>query len=242
MKIVLVGYGKMGQVVAQTIAETAGVELVAIVGKTPGADVYAELSAIDAPFDCLIDFSHHSNINKILSYVRERQTPIVICTTGFNPSQKSRIKAAATKAPIVYSQNMSIGVNVMLNAVRHISVALGDAFDVELIEAHHNLKEDAPSGTAEMLLSAINHVEDKTVTHGHYGHRKRWKNEIAVHAVRGGTIAGIHTVLFAGNDEMIEIKHTAFSKKIFAVGALQAARFVTRQPAGLYGMAEVLNQ
>jgi 4-hydroxy-tetrahydrodipicolinate reductase len=242
MKIVLTGYGKMGQMVAQTITETADTELVAIAGKTPDADVYAELAAIDAPFDCLIDFSHHSNIDKIVAYALRRQTPIVICTTGFNPSQEAQIKAAAEKIPVVYSQNMSIGVNVMLNAVRQISAALGDAFDVELIEAHHNLKEDAPSGTARMLLSAVNHAEDKTVVYGREGHRKRGKNEVAVHAVRGGTIAGIHTVLFAGDDEMIEIKHTALSKKIFAVGALQAARFVIRQSAGLYDMADVLHQ
>ena len=128
----------------------------------------------------------------------------------------------------------------MMNAVRSMSAALDNAFDVELIEAHHNLKEDAPSGTAKMLLSAIHHIEDKTVVYGREGHRKREKNEIAVHAVRGGTIAGVHTVLFAGADEIIEIKHTALSKKIFAVGALQAARFVIHQPPGLYGMTDVL--
>jgi 4-hydroxy-tetrahydrodipicolinate reductase len=240
MKIVLVGYGKMGQVVAQTIAETAGVELVAIAGKTPAADVYAELSALDAPFDCLIDFSHHSNIEKILPYALLHQTPVVICTTGFNPLQEEQIKAAAKKIPVVYAQNMSMGVNVMINAVRNMSAALGNSFDIELVEAHHNLKEDAPSGTAKMLLSAVSHIEDKTIVYGREGHRKRGQHEIAVHAIRGGTIAGIHTVLFAGDDEIIEIKHTALSKKIFATGALQAARFVIHQPPGLYGMTDVL--
>ncbi|MDR0581902.1 MAG: 4-hydroxy-tetrahydrodipicolinate reductase [Prevotellaceae bacterium] len=240
MKIVLVGYGKMGQVVAQTIAETTNVELTAIAGKMPDADVYAELSAIDAPFDCLIDFSHHSNIEKILRYALTHQKPLVICTTGFNASQEEQIKTAAKRLPIVYAQNMSMGVNVMMNAVRNMSAALGNAFDVELIEAHHNLKEDAPSGTAKMLLSAIHHMEDKTVVYGREGHRKREKNEIAVHAVRGGTIAGVHTVLFAGADEIIEIKHTALSKRIFADGAIRAAQFVVTQPAGLYGMTDVL--
>ncbi|MDR3184352.1 MAG: 4-hydroxy-tetrahydrodipicolinate reductase, partial [Prevotellaceae bacterium] len=194
----------------------------------------------DAPFDCLIDFSHHSNIEKILQYALPHQKPLVICTTGFNAVQEAQIKAAAEKLPVVYAQNMSVGVNVMMNAVKNISAALGNAFDVELIEAHHNLKEDAPSGTAKMLLSAINHIEDKTVVYGREGHRKREKNEIAVHAVRGGTIAGVHTVLFAGDDEIIEIKHTALSKKIFAMGALRAARFVVHQSPGLYGMTDVL--
>jgi 4-hydroxy-tetrahydrodipicolinate reductase len=135
---------------------------------------------------------------------------------------------------------MSLGVNVMLSAVRHMSAALGNAFDVELIEAHHNLKEDAPSGTAKMLLSALCETGGKNIVNGRSGLQKRTKNEIGVHAVRGGTIVGEHTVIFAGADEIIEIKHTALSKKIFAVGALQAARFVIHQSSGLYGMDDVL--
>ncbi|MDR2448884.1 MAG: 4-hydroxy-tetrahydrodipicolinate reductase [Prevotellaceae bacterium] len=239
LNIAIAGYGQMGRVLEQAAGESE-VKVTTIVGKTPDADVYAELSAIDTPFDCLIDFSHHSNIEKILQYALTHQKPLVVCTTGFTSSQEEQIKTAAKKLPIVYAQNMSMGINVMINAVRNMSAALGNAFDVELVEAHHNLKEDAPSGTAKMLLSAIHHIEDKTVVYGREGHRKRTKNEIGAHAVRGGTIAGVHTVLFAGDDEIIEIKHTALSKKIFATGALQAARFVIHQPPGLYGMTDVL--
>jgi 4-hydroxy-tetrahydrodipicolinate reductase len=239
--IVLVGYGKMGQVVAQLLSDTPDVNHAATVGKTPDADVYAELSATTQPFDAIIDFSHHSNIEKILRYAKERQKPLVICTTGFSPEQEEKITRAAEKIPIVYSQNMSIGINVMLDAVQRINDALGAAFDVELIEAHHNLKEDAPSGTAKMLLAALNH-HDNTLVYGREGYRRRTAGEIGVHAVRGGTIVGEHTVLFAGADEMLEVKHTALSKKIFAAGALRAVRFIVSQPAGLYRMADVLKQ
>ncbi|MDR0729523.1 MAG: 4-hydroxy-tetrahydrodipicolinate reductase [Prevotellaceae bacterium] len=240
LAIVIAGYGKMGHVMEEAIVDTPDTTVAAIVGKTPDADVYAELSSLCTAVDCLVDFSHHSNIEKILRYALTYQKPLVICTTGFTSSQEEQIKTAAEKCPIVYAHNTSMGINVMINAVRNMSAALGNAFDVELIEAHHNLKEDAPSGTAKMLLSAIHHMEDKTVVYGREGHRKREKNEIAVHAVRGGAIAGVHTVLFAGDDEIIEIKHTALSKKIFAAGALQAVRFVVHQPPGLYGMTDVL--
>jgi 4-hydroxy-tetrahydrodipicolinate reductase len=240
MNIVLIGYGKMGQVVEQLLHDTPGITLTAIVGKTPNADIDTELSAIDAAFDCIIDFSHHSNIEKILHYAQAKQKPVVICTTGFNPAQEAGIKTAAQKIPVVYSQNMSVGVNVMKDVVARISAALGDNFDIELIEKHHNLKEDAPSGTAKMLLSAIHGIDKKNIVNGRNGLQKRAKNDIGVHAVRGGTIVGEHTVIFAGIDEIIEIKHTALSKKIFAAGALRAAQFVVKQKAGLYSMKEVL--
>ncbi len=241
MHIILIGYGKMGQTVEQALQATPGFSLTNIVGKTPGADVYAELNANTAPVDCLIDFSHHSNIEKILQYALQNHKALVICTTGFNPLQVELIANAAAKIPIVYSQNMSLGVNVMVDAVRRMSAALGEGFDIEIIEKHHNLKEDAPSGTAKMLLSAVTGVEHKTVINGREGLRKRQPTDIGVHAVRGGTIVGEHTVLFAGNDEILEIKHTALSKKIFAAGALRAARFLSGKQPGLYTMADVLN-
>jgi 4-hydroxy-tetrahydrodipicolinate reductase len=240
MKITIVGYGKMGQVLEQAIAATAGAEVVAIVGKTPDADVYAELSAVSAAFDCIIDFSHHSNLEKVLRYAREKNKPLVLAVTGFSEAQQQQIRAAAATIPVVYSQNMSVGVNVLKDVVARISRALGDSFDIELIEKHHNLKEDAPSGTAKMLLSAVHGIDKKTIVNGRNGLQKRAKNEIGVHAMRGGTIVGEHTVVFAGNDEIIEIKHTALSKRIFADGAIRAAWFVAQQKAGLYSMEEVL--
>ncbi len=228
MNIILIGYGKMGQTLEQLAQSAAGIELSAVVGKAPGHDVYAELTAVN-------------NIEKILRYAQEQCKPVVICTTGFNIVEVGLITAAAKNIPIVYSQNMSLGVNVMVDAVRRMSAALGDDFDVELIEKHHNLKEDAPSGTAKMLLAAVNNVEHKTQVNGREGMKKRAKNDIGVHAVRGGTIVGEHTVIFAGNDEILEIKHTALSKKIFAAGALRAAAFLAGKNTGLYTMADVLN-
>ncbi|MDR3133493.1 MAG: 4-hydroxy-tetrahydrodipicolinate reductase [Prevotellaceae bacterium] len=239
-KIALIGYGKMGRVLEQA-AQESGVEVAAIAGKLPGDDVYAELSATKAAFDCLIDFSHHSNIDRVLQYAQEHRMPAVIAVTGFSEAQQKQIQAAATVIPVVFSQNMSVGICVLKDAVARISRALGDRFDIELIEKHHNLKEDAPSGTAKMLLSALCGTAGKTIVNGRSGLQKRAKNEIGVHAVRGGTIVGEHSVIFAGADEIIEIKHTALSKRIFADGALRAARFAVTQPAGLYGMDDVLH-
>ncbi len=239
MKIIIVGYGKMGHVLEQAARES-GVEVAAIVGREPGTDVYAELSVISAPFDCIIDFSHVGNIEKVLRYAQEHTKPVVICTTGFSEGQQNLIRDTAAKTPVVYSGNMSIGVNVLMDVVNRISAALGDSFDIELIEKHHNLKEDAPSGTAKMLLSAVHDIDKKTIVNGREGMRRRTKNEIGVHAVRGGTIVGEHSVIFAGNDEIIEIKHTALSKRIFAEGALRAAAFVTGLQPALYRMSDVL--
>ena len=241
MKIVIIGYGKMGRVLEQT-AQNNAIEVAAIVGKTPEDDVYAELSAIDKTFDCLIDFSHHNNIEKVLSFAEENRKPLVIAVTGLNETQQKQLQATAMHIPVVYSQNMSIGINVLKNLAAYLSKTLGDSFDIELIEKHHNLKEDAPSGTATMLLTAIHNAASANIVHGRKGMQKRTKGEIGVHALRGGTIVGEHSVIFAGNDEVIEIKHTALSKRIFADGALRAAQFVIRQTAGLYGMEDVLKE
>ncbi|MDR1680987.1 MAG: 4-hydroxy-tetrahydrodipicolinate reductase [Prevotellaceae bacterium] len=238
--LVIIGYGTMGHVLEETIANTPDVQLAAIVGKTPDADVYAELSAIDAPFDCLVDFSHYSNIDRVLRYALEKNKPLVMAVTGFDDAQRKEIETAATRIPIVFAQNLSIGVNVLQDVIAHISRVLHEGFDIELIEKHHNRKEDAPSGTAKMWLSAIYDGDKKRTVNGRSGLQRREAGEIGVHAVRGGSIAGEHTILFAGDDEIIEIKHTALSKRIFAAGALQAACFVTGRPAGLYGMADVL--
>jgi 4-hydroxy-tetrahydrodipicolinate reductase len=177
----------------------------------------------------------------VLRYAQEKHKPLVIAVTGFSEAQQEQIYAAAANIPIVYSQNMSVGVKVLKDVVARVSKALGDSFDIELIEKHHNRKEDAPSGTAKMLLAAINGIENKTIVNGRSGMQKRAANEIGVHAIRGGTIVGEHSVIFAGGDEIIEIKHTALSKRIFADGALRAAKFVVRQKPGLYNMSEVLD-
>ncbi len=230
----------MGHTLEQA-AQESEVAVAAIVGRTPAADVYAELLAVDQPFDCIVDFSHRSNTEKILRAARELRKPVVVAVTGLPEAQQEQLHAAAAAIPVVYSQNMSAGINALRDIVGHLSKALGGDYDIELIEKHHNLKEDAPSGTAQLLLSAIDGIGSKTVVNGRHGLNKRAKNEIGVHAVRGGTIAGEHSIIFAGPDEIIEIKHTALSKRIFAEGALRATRFIITQKPGLYNMQDVMN-
>ena len=239
MKIAIVGYGKMGRVLEQVIHESDEHTAV-VVGKEIDSDVYLELLANCTDADCVIDFSHISKMEDVLLFARENTKPLVVCTTGLNENQEFSLQNSAKKIPIVYAQNMSVGINVLLDVVRRVSAALGNNFDIELIEKHHNLKEDAPSGTATMLLSAIDGINEKTIVNGRKGFQKRAKNEIGVHAVRGGTIVGEHSIIFAGNDEIIEIKHTALSKRIFAEGALRAACFIVKQKSGLYNMKDVL--
>lgn len=241
MNVVIIGYGKMGRILEQAVNATASLNLLAVVGKNANDNVYEQLQAIETKIDCIIDFSHFSNIKNILSYSAKTCTPVVICTTGFDNEQILLIKKTANIIPIVYSANMSIGVAILTKVIKDINSALGGAFDIEIIEKHHSSKEDAPSGTAKMLLEAI--VEDNyqyDLIHGRKGLKKRGQNEIGVHAVRGGTIVGEHTVLFAGNDEMIEVKHTALSKRIFAEGAIKAVLFLATAKAGLYDINDVL--
>ncbi|MDR0667936.1 MAG: 4-hydroxy-tetrahydrodipicolinate reductase [Prevotellaceae bacterium] len=240
LAVAIVGYGKMGRALEATIADTPDTQTVAIVGKTPEADVYAELSAIRATIDCLVDFSHHSNIDRVLRYAQENNKPLVMAVTGFNEAQQRQIASAAARIPIVYAQNMSTGVNVLKNVIAYVGRTLGEDFDIEIIEKHHNQKEDAPSGTTTYWLSAIDDSAAKHAVYGRKGLHRRAANEIGVHSVRGGTIVGEHTILFAGPDEIIELKHTALSKRVFAGGAVRAARFAVTQRPGLYGMDDVL--
>lgn len=240
LAMAIVGYGKMGRALEDAIADTPETQVAAIVGKTPEADVYVELSAVRATINCLVDFSHHSNIDRVLRYAQEHNKPLVMGVTGFSEAQRRQIEAAAARIPIVYAQNMSTGVNILKNVIAYVSRTLGDEFDIEIIEKHHNRKEDAPSGTAAYWLSAIRDGAAKCAVYGRQGLRRRAAGEIGVHSVRGGSIVGEHTILFAGPDEIIELKHTALSKRVFAAGAVRAARFAVTQRPGLYGMDDVL--
>ena len=172
-------------------------------------------------------------------FCRAHNCPAVIATTGFNAEQIAQIEALGADVPVVFSANYSLGVNVMKRVIAEITPILEDAFDIEIVEKHHNKKLDSPSGTAKMLLAAAD--PDGAYDHifGREGNRKRGK-EIGIHAVRGGTIAGEHTVIYAGEDEIIEVKHTAGSKKIFAAGALKAAQFAAEAESGFYTMENVL--
>lgn len=219
MKIGLVGYGKTGQMVKQAIDESSDMQCVGIIS----SKFLKDLSDINEKTDVIIDFSHPSNLDMIMEYAERNPVALVLGTTGYSPEQIGKIEALAESVPVVYTANFSLGITIFQQVLKRITPVLRDKFDIELIEKHHRRKLDAPSGTAKMLLSALE--DDK---------------EIGIHSVRAGTIAGEHTVLFAGDDEILEITHRAGSNKIFATGAILAAQFAVWQSPGLYDMNDVL--
>ena len=239
MNIVIVGYGAMGERLVHRIGNIEGVSLVGVIDnqKNFGLSSFDELQTIP---DVIIDFSHPSNLKSMIDYAVTNKVALMIATTGLSSQENMEIKAASKLIPIVQTANTSLGVNIVLEVLQRITPAL-EEFDIEVIEKHHNQKIDAPSGTAKMLVSEIQSSSSKReVVHGREGLSKRTKNEIGVHAVRGGTIAGEHTVIYAGEDEIIEIKHTALSKEVFVTGALKAAMFLNGATPGLYSMKDVL--
>lgn len=192
--------------------------------------------------DIIIDFSHFSRIPNMLNFAVNNNIPIVICTTGYDDKILSQIKEASSKIPILLSSNTSIGINLMNDLVSKMAENL-NGFDIEIIETHHNKKVDSPSGTAKTLFNAINQtLENKmNLINGREGNHKRDKNEIGMHSIRGGSVVGEHRVIFYGDDEAIEIKHSAMSKKIFVYGAIKAAKFLIGKNPNLYGMKDVLS-
>ena len=203
---------------------------------------YKDLKEIDNKIDGIIDFSHFSLTEEILNYAIEINSPLVIATTGHTDEQKLKIEEASKRIAILKATNTSLGVNIMNQIVSYATKLLAD-FDIELIEKHHNRKIDAPSGTAVTLLEVINESlsEKKNFVYGREGNKKREKNEIGVHAIRAGNIVGEHTVIFSSGDEIIEIKHEALSRKIFADGAVKAILSLINKPSGLYLMKDILN-
>ena len=192
--------------------------------------------------DIIIDFSHFSRIPNMLNFAVNNNIPIVICTTGYDDKILSQIKEASPKIPILLSSNTSIGINLMNDLVSKMAENL-NGFDIEIIETHHNKKVDSPSGTAKTLFNAVNQtLENKmNLINGREGNHKRDKNEIGMHSIRGGSVVGEHRVIFYGDDEAIEIKHSAMSKKIFVYGAIKAAKFLIGKKPNLYGMKDVLS-
>lgn len=235
MNAAILGAGAMGHVLAQNIEEQEDARLAGIIEPRKGE----RLHDLEGPVDVVIDFSNPENLEMLMDFCIARSCPAVIATTGFNLEQQQMITDMAQQVPVVFSANFSLGITVMKRILSEIAPILEDSFDMEVIEKHHNKKLDSPSGTAKMLVEAINSQGKYEEVHGREGNRKRGK-EIGIHAVRGGTIAGEHDVIFAGEDEILEIKHTAGSKKIFAAGAIKAARFAKTAGPGLYNMEDVL--
>ena len=236
MNIILCGYGKMGVMLEGLALQSEDMNILGVVH--PG--LYE--SALDVPgqADVIIDFSYPGNLSDILERAKRDDAAVVIGTTGFSEAQLSEIREASASLRIMHSSNYSIGVAVLKRAVAMVAPALKDSFDIEIVETHHNQKVDAPSGTARMLLKAVDPDDSFDHVYGREGVTGARGHEIGIHALRGGTVAGEHSVFFFGPDESLEFRHSAASRKIFAVGAMRAARFVVNQPAGLYNMDHVL--
>ncbi len=243
--------GKMGRAVTNSVNDTEGCEIIA------GIDIFTEerygypvfespaliTDDITKKIDVIIDFSNPSVLSGLLEYAVKNSIPAVICTTGLNDSQINLIKTASEKIPVFFSANMSLGVNLVCELAKKAAAVLGEAYDIEIIEMHHNQKIDAPSGTALMIADSIKNELDDDIKYEYDRHSKREKRtnkEIGIHAVRGGTITGEHEVIFAGHDEIIKISHSARSKELFATGAVNAAKFIIGKPAGLYNMTDML--
>ncbi|MBO5354763.1 MAG: 4-hydroxy-tetrahydrodipicolinate reductase [Clostridia bacterium] len=245
LNIMLCGCGgRMGAAVIAA-AKEAGDRIVAGVDINPAADspfpIFTSPDEFQGRADVIVDFSHHSALQGLLAYATKNATPIVVCTTGHTEEELAAMKEAATTVPVFFSRNMSLGINLLIALCRRAAATLGDAFDIEIIEKHHNQKLDAPSGTALMIADAISEEKEHPYVYDRHAERRaRAKGEIGLHAVRGGTIVGEHEVMFCGKDEVITLSHSAASREVFATGALRAAHFMTGKPAGLYNMDHVV--
>ena len=237
--------GFMGRVIADTVKKNDDLEVVCGFDiKQDEASMFPVYSSPDdfkGSADVIIDFSHPSSFDGILKYAVDTNTPIVFATTGLSDEQKAKMKEASAKTAIFYSANMSLGISVITALAKRAAEILGKDFDIEIIEKHHHRKLDAPSGTALAIAEELNENDDFEFVYDRHSVRKaRDPKEIGIHSVRGGPIVGEHTVLFAGNDEVIEIKHSANSREIFATGAIAAARFLKGKPSGMYSMKDIV--
>ena len=239
--------GKMGGFVASAAENDSEISIVAGVDKVNSGEkfpVFSSFSDINVDADIIIDFSNVALLDSMLDYALSQNIPLVIATTGYTEEQTGKIKKASEKIPVFFTFNMSVGVNLIAALAKKAASILGDGFDIEIIEQHHNQKIDAPSGTAIMLANAVNSVFGDSLNYEYDRHsvrRKRPKNEIGIHSVRGGTIVGKHDVIFAGHDEVITISHEAQSKEVFAVGAVRAAKFIYGKNPGLYDMNSIMS-
>lgn len=241
--------GAMGHAVAALAAAREDCRIAAGIDAAVSDNTAADFPVFSSPDACtvrkgvIVDFSHPSAIIDLLHFAVENSLPAVICTTGLGEEQIAALHEAAEKIPVFFSANMSLGVNLMAALCEKAAMVLGDQYDIEIIEKHHNKKLDAPSGTALMLADRISSVlceKPQYVYDRHSERRRRRKNEIGLHAVRGGTIVGEHDVIFAGVDEVITISHSAASKQVFAAGALSAACFISGEKSGLYDMRDLV--
>lgn len=247
LKILVCGIGgKMGANIVDLLKDDGEAHVVCGVDlHTPencNMPVYTSFSDVKQPVDVIIDFSSPAVLNGELEYAIKNKIPAVLATTGYTTEQLEQIKTAAEHTAVFKTANFSLGINLLVGLVKKAAKVLGGDFDIEIVERHHNLKVDAPSGTALMLADAMNDVldEKRQYIEGRSGIVGRRGNEIGIHAVRGGTIVGEHEVMFAGGDEIVTLSHSARSKRVFAAGAIKAAKWIAGRPAGLYDMNDVL--
>ena len=241
--------GKMGQVITRLAAEDGNCQIVAGIDTFRGIEntypVFDNLKDCDVEADVVIDFSNAKAVDGLLEACCEKKLPVVLCTTGLSEEQLQKVEDAAKETAVLKSANMSLGINLLMRLLKDAAKVLAPAgYDIEIVEKHHNKKVDAPSGTALALADAINETQDPQYAYcfdRSQERKPREKREIGISAVRGGTIVGEHVVLFAGEDEVIEFKHTAYSKAVFGKGALEAAKFLAGKPAGRYEMSDVIS-
>lgn len=240
----------MGQAIVKAAADhkqcriVAGVDINAdAVAPVCDFPVYQSIEQFPGKSDVIIDFSHHTALPSLLAYAKATGTALVVATTGHTDEEKELMKTASSEVPVFFSGNMSIGINLLIELAKTAARTLGESFDVEIIEKHHNQKLDAPSGTALMIAEGLRAERKETeYTYDRHAVRaKRDPKEIGIHSVRGGTIVGEHEVIFAGNQEIVTLSHTATSREIFANGALKAAIYMTGKPQGLYNMSDLIN-
>ena len=240
--------GKMGRMITEIAKQDQDVEIVAGVDKYTAVaneyPVFETISECDVDADAVIDFSNAGAVDELLDYCVEKKLPVVLCTTGLSEEQLARVKEVSEKIAVLKSANMSMGINLLLKLLKDAAKVLAPAgYDMELVEKHHNQKLDAPSGTALALADSMNEAlgnEYEYVYDRSQVRKKRDVKEIGISAVRAGTIVGEHEVIFAGTDEVIEFKHTAYSRSVFAKGAVEAAKFLTEQKRGMYDMGDVI--
>lgn len=246
LKIIISGCnGHMGRVVAELCQADPDLEIAAGFDVLGAADrefpVFTSTAQFSGQADAVIDFSSPAALDGLLEFGKTRKIPLVLATTGYSPEQVAQVGAAALEVPMFRSANMSLGINVLLELVKKAAAVLGDSYDIEIVERHHRRKVDAPSGTALMIADAAAEScghETQYVYERHSARQPRDRKEIGISAVRGGTIVGEHEIIFAGHDEIMEIKHTALSREIFAQGAVEAAKFIAGvETPGLYDMS-----
>ena len=249
VKIIMHGCnGKMGQVITDMVKNDDTAEIVAgidvVDNRDNGYPVFTDIDACNVPADVIIDFAAAVAVDKLLDYSVKHNIPVVLCTTGLSEAQIAKVEEASKKVAVLRSANMSLGINTLMKLLKEAANIFAPAgYDIEIVEKHHNQKVDAPSGTALALADSINEARNNEYEYVYdrsQVRKKRDKKELGISSVRGGTIVGEHEVIFAGVDEVIEFKHTAYSKSVFAKGAVEAGKYLAGKPAGLYNMSDVI--